>query len=95
MNGKEQEVDRRRGGKIVLKMVRDGPCQHKWVQLKTGQDEQGLFRSHMWCHNDLARLWNRLEYTLPKGQIQKEQILSIKNNPSSIRDREPDQENLS
>ena len=28
-------------------------------QLKTGQDGKGL--SHLWCSNDLARLWDRLD----------------------------------
>ena len=27
-------------------------------QLKTGQDRIGLLRSHLWCPNDLARLWD-------------------------------------
>ena len=31
-------------------------------QLKIGQGEKGLFQSHLWCPNDLVRLWNRIEY---------------------------------
>ena len=28
-------------------------------QLKTGLDGKGMFRSHLWCPNDHARLWDR------------------------------------
>ena len=30
-------------------------------QLKTGQDRKELLRSHLWCPNDQARLWDRLD----------------------------------
>ena len=30
-------------------------------QLKTGQDGKGLLRSHLWCPDDLPRLWDRIE----------------------------------
>ena len=30
-------------------------------QLKTGQDGKGLLRIHLWCPNDLPRLWDRIE----------------------------------
>ena len=30
-------------------------------QLKTGQDGKGLFRMHLWCPDDLPRLWARIE----------------------------------
>ena len=32
-------------------------------QLKTGQDGKGLLPIHLWCPNDHARLWDRLDYT--------------------------------
>ena len=53
MNGKKEETDRRRGGNTIFK--------NGLGQLKTGQDGKGLFRSHLWCPNDLARLWDRLD----------------------------------
>ena len=30
-------------------------------QLKTGQDGKGLLQIHLWCPDDLPRLWNRIE----------------------------------
>ena len=30
-------------------------------QLKTGQDGKGLLRIHLWCPDDLIRLWDRIE----------------------------------
>ena len=30
-------------------------------QLKTGQDGKGLLQIHLWCHDDLPRLWDRIE----------------------------------
>ena len=30
-------------------------------QLKTGQDGKGLLRIHLWCPDDLPRLWDRKE----------------------------------
>ena len=31
------------------------------VQLKTGQDGKGLLRIHLWCPDDLPRLWDRID----------------------------------
>ena len=31
-------------------------------QLKTGQDGKGLLRVHLWCPDDLPRLWDRIEW---------------------------------
>ena len=30
-------------------------------QLKTEQDGNGLLRIHLWCPDDLPRLWDRIE----------------------------------
>ena len=30
-------------------------------RLKTGQDGTELLRTHLWCPDDLPRLWDRLE----------------------------------
>ena len=29
--------------------------------LKTGQDGKGLLQIHLWCPDDLPRLWDRIE----------------------------------
>ena len=34
-------------------------------QLETGQDGKGLLRIHLWCPDDLPRLWNRIEFRMP------------------------------
>ena len=33
-------------------------------QLKTGQGGRGILRSHLWCPDELARLWDRIEWVL-------------------------------
>ena len=35
--------------------------QYQLGQLKTGQDGKGLLRIHLWCPDDLPRLWDRIE----------------------------------
>ena len=51
----EEEVGRR-----CQRVDRNGlPAQ--LVQLKTGQDGKGLLRIHLWCPEDLPRLWDRIE----------------------------------
>ena len=30
-------------------------------QLKTGQDGKDCYRVHLWCPDDLPRLWDRIE----------------------------------
>ena len=30
-------------------------------QLKTGQDGKELLRIHLWCPDDLARVWDRIK----------------------------------
>ena len=58
---KEEEVDRRRGGNTVQKNGQGSTLQAQLGQMETGQDGNGLLRSHLWCPNDLARLWDRLD----------------------------------
>ena len=40
-------------------------------QLETGQDGKGLLRIHLWCPDDLPRLWDRIEISSlkPLGQF--------------------------
>ena len=59
--GKEEEVDRRRGGKIISKSGQGWILSAQLGQLKTGQDGKGLLRSHLWCPNDRKSLWDRLD----------------------------------
>ena len=58
---KEEEVDRRRGGKTISKSGQGWTLPAQPRLLKRGQDGKGLLRSHLWCPNDHARLWDRLE----------------------------------
>ena len=51
----EEEV-----GRQYQRMDRNGlPAQ--LGQLKTGQAGKGLLRIHLWCPDDLQRLWDRIE----------------------------------
>ena len=58
---KEKEADRRRGGKTISKSGQEWTLSAQLGQLKTGQDGKGLLRIHLWCPDDLPRLWDRIE----------------------------------
>ena len=56
---KEKKVDRRRGGKTILRSERG------WTLLaQLGQLKERDYCSHLWCLKDLTRLWDRLDYML-------------------------------
>ena len=57
---KHKEIDRRRGEKTISKSGQGWILSAQLGQPKTGQGVKGLLRSHLWCPNDLARLWDRL-----------------------------------
>ena len=58
---KEEELDRRRGGKPLLKCGQEWTLVAQQGQLKPGLDGKGLLGSHLWCPNDLARLSDILD----------------------------------
>ena len=58
---KKKEADRRRGGKTISKSGQEWILPAQLGQLKTGQDGKGLLRIHLWCSDDLLRLWDRIE----------------------------------
>ena len=58
---KKKEADRRRGGKTISKSGQEWTLPAQLGQLKTGQDGKGLLRIHLWCPDDLPRLWDRIE----------------------------------
>ena len=47
--------------KTVSKSGQEWTLQAQLGQLKTGQDGKGLLRIHLWCPDDLPRLWDRIE----------------------------------
>ena len=55
------EADRRRGGKTISKSGQEWTLPAQLGQLKTGQDGKGLLQIHLWCPDDLPRLWDRME----------------------------------
>ena len=57
---KETEADRG-GGKTISKSGQEWTLPAQLGQLKTGQDGKGLLRIHLWCPDDLPRLWDRIE----------------------------------
>ena len=52
---------RRRGGKTISKSGQEWTLPAQLGQLKTGQDGKGLLQIHLWCSDDLPRLWVRIE----------------------------------
>ena len=56
----KEEVDKRRGGKTMLKSGQEWTLAAQLGQLKIGQEEKVL-RSHLWCSNNHTRLWDRLD----------------------------------
>ena len=52
---------RRSGGKTISKSEQEWTLPAQLGQLKTGQDGKGLLRIHLWCPDDLLRLWDRIE----------------------------------
>ena len=54
-------ADRRRGGKTISKSGQEWTLPAQLGQLKTGQDGKGLLQIHLWCPDDLPRLWDRIE----------------------------------
>ena len=58
---KKKEADRRRGGKTISKSGQNWTLPAQLGQLKTGQDGKGLLRIHLWCPDDLPRLWDRID----------------------------------
>ena len=63
VKGKEKEADRRRGGKTISKSGQEWTLPAQLGQLKTGQDGKGLLQIHLWCPDDLPRLWDRIEFS--------------------------------
>ena len=58
---KEKEADRRRGGKTISKSGQEWTLSAQLGQLKTGQDGKGLLQIHLWCPDNLPRLWDTIE----------------------------------
>ena len=58
---KKKEADRRRGSKTISKSGQEWTLPAQLGQLKTGQNRKGLLRIHLWCPDDLPRLWDRIE----------------------------------
>ena len=57
----EMRCYRRRGGKTISKSGQEWTLPAQLGQLKTGQDGKGLLQIHLWCPDDLSRLWDRIE----------------------------------
>ena len=58
---KNKKKQNKKKKQTVEEMGRHFPSPVQLGQLKIGQCGKGLLRSHLWCPNDLARLWNRVE----------------------------------
>ena len=58
---KRRRDRQRRGGKTISKSGQARTLPAQLGQLKTGQDEKGLLRIHLWCPDDLPRLRDTVE----------------------------------
>ena len=61
VKGKEKDAERRRGWKTILNSGQEWTLPAQLGQLKTRQDGKGLLRFHLWCPDDLPRLWDKIE----------------------------------
>ena len=59
MREKEEEADRRRGGKTLSASGQKMTLPAELGQLKKGQGGMGLLQIHLWCADDLPRLLDR------------------------------------
>ena len=74
---KEKEADRRRGGKTISKSGQEWTLPPQLGQLKTGQDGKGLLQIHLWCPDDLPRLWDRIEIIVYIRSVLKRYQISL------------------
>ena len=58
---KKTEVEKRSDRKTIFRSGQGRTLPAQLGQLKTGQDGQGLLRSHLCCLSDIVRLWERLD----------------------------------
>ena len=58
---KKRQTEEELGGKTISKSGQEWTLPAQLGQPKTGQDGKGLLRIHLWCPDDLLRLWNRIE----------------------------------
>ena len=58
---KEEKADRERSGKTISKNEQEWTLPAQLGQLETGQDGKVLLRIHLWCPDDLPRLWDRID----------------------------------
>ena len=58
---KKRQTEEEGGGKTISKSGQEWTLPAQLGQLKTGQDRKGLLQIHLWCPDDLPRLWDRIE----------------------------------
>ena len=58
---KKKKRQTENSGKTISKSGQEWTLPAQLGQLKTGQDGKGLLRIHLWCPDDLPRLWDRIE----------------------------------
>ena len=61
MKGKRKRGRQKKSGKTISKSGQEWTLPAQLGQLKTGQDGKGLLQIHLWCPDDLPRLWDRIE----------------------------------
>ena len=69
VKGKRKRGRQKKGGKTISKSGQEWTLPAQLGQLKTGQDGKGLLRIHLWCPDDLPRLWNRIENRIVQAGV--------------------------
>ena len=61
VKGKRKRGRQKKRWKTISKSGQIWTLPAQLVQLKPGQDGKGLLQIHLWCPDDLPRLWDRIE----------------------------------
>ena len=61
VKGNRKRGRQKKRWKTISKSGQEWTLPARLGQLKTGQDGKGLLRIHLWCPDDLPRLWDRID----------------------------------
>ena len=61
VKGKRKRGRQKKRWETISKSGQERTLPAQLGRLKTGQDGKGLLRTHLWCPDDLLRLWDRIE----------------------------------
>ena len=62
VKGKRKSGNQKKRWKTISKSGQEWTLPTQLGQLKAGQGGGGLLRFHLWCPDDLPRVWDRIEH---------------------------------